>query len=373
MTGLVALQVLQGRVPPVSDFQESYWQVTYQAGFVRRGLGGELLRTLGPATPATVLSAVWAMAWLPVAAIVVLLVTLLASRRWPAVWMAIALAASPFVVDQLVVNRRPDQLGLLVLVPAVLALARLRRPAWMLGALGLLLAVLVLVHEGAFLFYAIWLPLTVLVVRGDAGWRRQLFWLALLWLPALATLAVSFVAGRADDSVVATLTLFAQVEGLIDAEPTIHTSVLPFLTNTLAESVAFVASKPPINLASAVLLGLVLVVAHLLLVRPVLRRRDEPRSKLLLPASLMVVAAVLFTFATGVDWPRWFSCFGTSALVVLAAVTLRRDASIPSPPAPTAWVLMLVAGVVLASLPPLWEFPLANQWLHLIPFGPYGK
>lgn len=34
---------------------------------------------------------------------------------------------------------------------------------------------------------------------------------------------------------------------------------------------------------------------------------------------------------------------------------------------------MLVAGVVLASLPPLWEFPLANQWLHLIPFGPYGK
>ena len=67
--------------------------------------------------------------------------------------MAILLAASPFAIDFFIVDRRPDLLGIVLLVALGIALVRVRGAALLpwLVAFGVAFAALVLVHEDVIL------------------------------------------------------------------------------------------------------------------------------------------------------------------------------------------------------------------------------
>jgi hypothetical protein len=116
----VGVQLVQGVVVvhTLAPYTRSYWFITYEAGFTRRGLAGELVRlvtgsiasvdTLEVLQWLLTLTLIGGLGWLVVEA---------ARRNAPALDLAaIALCVSPFVFDFVVAQRRPDQLGFVVVV-----------------------------------------------------------------------------------------------------------------------------------------------------------------------------------------------------------------------------------------------------------------
>ena len=118
---LVGFQLAQGLSDPIPignrHFTESYYLVTYDHGFIRRGLLGEVIR-LAVGVPTTLQIDVVAdlVVVLAVGAVLVL-IELLIRESTPSSWaMALLLAASPFTIDFFLVDRRPDLLALVLLV-----------------------------------------------------------------------------------------------------------------------------------------------------------------------------------------------------------------------------------------------------------------
>lgn len=191
----------------------SGWLIDYSAGFVRRGLSGEIIGTLTGLMPARV--AVGLVAWglfLAVTAGYVRLV--LRARRTLSTLALLGLLFLPtllpfYLWDHAALGRK-ELLGFLLVLWHLLILERcfpmagpakggryLRR-LWPISMLGLPL--LGLLHEGTVLWFG---PthalLTLLVLRRgtDAGWLRALGTTTLLYLlPALVLLGV-FAFGRA--------------------------------------------------------------------------------------------------------------------------------------------------------------------------------
>ncbi|QGF23868.1 hypothetical protein [Raineyella fluvialis] len=193
MTGLlgvvVAYQVLaQMRFRP-DEMQVSYWLVTYDYGFVRRGLGGEIIQLLsGRAdrvpTWLTYL-APWSAALLPAIALYLVIAALVRHGTRSSVALAMLLACSPWTFDALIAYGRPDQFGLvwLITVGAVLLPTRGRPPALVavLTVLGLAGGVLTLVHEASM---GIWgIVVLVLIAVADTAPRTKVWESLTLFIP----------------------------------------------------------------------------------------------------------------------------------------------------------------------------------------------
>ncbi len=126
---LVGFQVVQGLSDPIPTgnrlFTESYYLVTYNHGFIRRGLLGEVIHlVVGVPSRGQVDVVADLVVVLAIGAVLVLM-ELLIRRATPDSWaMALLLAASPFTIDFFLVDRRPDLLALVLLVALGLVVSR---------------------------------------------------------------------------------------------------------------------------------------------------------------------------------------------------------------------------------------------------------
>lgn len=352
---LMVWQLIQGWRSGASQFELSYWLVTYEHGFVRRGLGGEVLRLLpGPVTPGLVLGAAVTVSVVSAAAVVAVVIALLRREGEPALWLALLVAASPFTVEAAINKHRPDQLGLVVL--CALALGGGRR--WVNVVTSLLLALLVLVHEGALVSYGLF-ALPLLVRFRDLGsWVRAGAWFA----PSFLTTALVLVSGRAE---------VAQVEQLLNSPGTVAVlerpsdtdySVLPYLSDSLADSVAVVAAFPVEKATLMVLWGALLAVVH-----AVWLGRSGVRIRSTWLPWTPALAALVFLHVTAVDWQRWIAAAFTALLVVVASLLPPAVESLPRPGerrrgSPSLTGIMLGLAGYLASRPPAGSVGWRDGW-----------
>ncbi|CAM3962532.1 hypothetical protein [Smaragdicoccus niigatensis] len=314
---VVAVQILKGVTAPLSIYTKSAWFVDYRYGFVRRGLGGQITGQSELAVNAAI-----AMCWvLPIIAIVVVLELLV--RRWTAAStsLAILLACSPLVVGELAYFRRTDQLGLVVLVLVGVACLQLRRSLLpTLAGLGVVLAVLVFVHEATLLIWGL-AAVPMVFVTGNRSRLRNIRLSAAAVGPGLLALVGIVIAGRVTPAVATQLREDAALGG-----PT----VFRFLSQGIADSFGEVSYVGLSKHLAQLTLGALLILVHVVWIRrsvglqwvSMFTRLDR---RTLLAVSALTGGTVFAVFATGIDWMRWFSSFGATALVVVAFAVLAVD------------------------------------------------
>ena len=134
----IAIQVAQRLLLSgyaISEYGRSLWFVTYEQGFVRRGLAGELLRSVlghAPSLP-TVDLVQNVIAFVTIAVVAALVVVLCRRRTVAGYGMAAVLVVSPFVFDSIGGQRRPDLVGFVLLAAVAIWCATRRVHAVVLG------------------------------------------------------------------------------------------------------------------------------------------------------------------------------------------------------------------------------------------------
>lgn len=349
-------QLAQGWRPSASEFEKSYWLVSYEHGFVRRGLGGEILRQLpGPVTPHLVLGAAVLVSVSSALVLLCVIAALVRRGDRSSLWLALLLAVSPLTLEAAINKHRADQLGLVVLV--MLALAGGRR--WGQVTAALLLAFLVLVHEGALVSYGLFaLPLLVRQGRWPQ-WRRA----ALFFVPSAVATGVVLLHGRATAAQVDAFLSSPTTAAVLQHPRDTDYSVLPYLGDTLRDSFAVVAAFPNEKAVLMALWAAVLGAVHAGWLEWGRVRAAGP----LLP---WVPALLGFGFLhlTAVDWQRWTSAATTSVLVVAAGVLLsrHREGELVRPgPRWAAWGWLAVAAY-LASRAPAGSVGWRDGWAGFI-------
>ena len=341
---LVGFQVVQGLSDPIPTgnrlFTESYYLVTYNHGFIRRGLLGEVIHLVVGVPSRGQVDVVADLVVVLAIGAVLGLIELLIRRATADSWaMALLLAASPFTIDFFLVDRRPDLLALVLLVALGLVVTRGARGRLAgLTGIGLGLAAMVLVHEDVILVVVPWAVVLVTMAFIDAepngaevslgtsdatgGERGRAH------RPTLGV-ALSAVAGP---SLVATLAVLAfglpssgRVAALESDVATLHltgNTVFTYLPNSIRTSIRLVGSIPPTAKAWTLLLGAILIAIQLgwilAWVRPRLGTVILGHRHRGIGAGLAVVVVVptVILFATGFDWVRWFADCGAAWLIV---------------------------------------------------------
>lgn len=321
-----------------------YWAISWDHGFVRRGLCGELAQLVAPGdlvSGAQTLSQVAAF----VAGLVFLVVgLLLVVRGSPAsVGLGLALALSPVGMDMMWTDPRPELYGYpaLAIVTLALRLEGRSRDALVLSA-GSLLAVVTLMSENVLLAIVPWAIVLVLAGTADESRRLRVRSLALLLgLPALTGLVV-VVAGRATQAQVAALSKDAY------PLPNHATGFMDFVGQSFPESVRYVGDSGlafRFESALSTVVALVVVAAAVAVAGGAHEVRRIPGSRLLIWACLLPLLALVLQAAGGIDWPRWLGQQGGGALLTLGLWSLLRPE-----PGPPSWSRRWVAGVVIGTL-----------------------
>jgi hypothetical protein len=390
---LVLLQVLQGafdRVPAGNvQFTESYYLVTYHHGFVRRGLLGEGLRLLfGVPTRWEVDVTADVVVALAVGAVLVTAELLIRQGTRSAYAMAILVVATPFTIDFVIVDRRPDLLAMVVLVALGIVLVKASRAllAW-LAVFGFGFAAMVLVHEDVILVQIPWALVMVTVATlgrhgAVAGGSR----------PGVGRTLAARLALLVAPSAIATASVLAyglppsgRVEALASDVASFHfvgNTVFTYLANSIGTTIGQVGAIPDSAKALTLVLGLVLVALQVMWitwwVRPRLVSAFTRRGNRALGAGLavLIVVTTALLFATGFDWVRWFADCGASWLIVQAFTVLLAGpvdqegaTGAPTPDSPVRVRLshwLPVLAVYLAVVPPLDVLFVTSQLRHFL-------
>jgi hypothetical protein len=335
----------------LSEYGRSLWYVTYQFGFVRRGLAGEVVRLALGVTPSlrAVDLAQNLIALLMLVAATTLVVLLCRGRTVIAYATAALLVIAPFSFDSVGGQRRPDLFGYLLLAAVGIWAATGRPRAVTLGAVGgASLAAAALVSEASPLIVGPWLVLVVLAVararpraRGEATVA-----VTLCAVPSLLTLAVLTSAGRADTTTVALLEQTAppEIRG--------HGTVFSYLGDTVRSSFERVIGRP--NQWLSIVVGGVFVALFLYCARgcaPYARAAfrwllPSPRARRAWIVATVASAVVLF--ALGFDWLRWITSIGFSALLAVAAVVALDGRSPVGPSGRERWHVPLPSALVVS-------------------------
>jgi hypothetical protein len=356
----------------MSEYGRSLWYVTYQHGFVRRGLAGEVLRSItgGRPTVATVDLVQNVVAVTTLASMVALVVVLARRRTVIAYAAAGALVVAPFAFDSVGGQRRPDLLAFLLLaLVALWAGSRRLVPTRLALVAGALLAVCTLASEAAPLIVAPWLLLLVIAAtRSRHGPRAGIALPSLLCVGPSAVVLLLLVARGAPS--------YDQVRALeLDAPDIIggHGSVFEYLGDTFRDSIQRVLERS--NPELSILVGIALLATLLLVfhrVWPALRAIVDwllPMRASRWTWTTATAGATAILFALGFDWLRWITVITFAALIAIAGVVLidgRQATSSMSDewrgPVPDhvhvsgGGILAAVAATYLLVLPPLPNF-----------------
>jgi hypothetical protein len=317
---------------PLTPYKEPQWWLDYDAGFVRRGLPGEVLSWVagGPPDRGLVAAAGTALTLAAVLAVVALAVALARSAptRAAGVLVATVVVASPLTVSLLLHDvGRYDGLGVLAL--AMLALTPARQPSSAVGAAVAVVVTAVVVTAvtaAQELLLPVLAPAALARVgalpvgpaagagSGSAGLRARL---------AVGTAALGPAAGVA----VASALLPAPASAVTDARGAAVAAGVPrqggwgdaldAVDRTLVENVAFFGFFEPAALAWSALLWAGLYAATAAVLARLLGRGHD-RTWWVLAAWQAAVAAGLSLL--GVDFRRWWG-LALLGLVAAAAVT----------------------------------------------------
>jgi hypothetical protein len=339
---LVVFQVVQGVLDPIPSgnvrFTESYYLVTYNHGFVRRGLLGEGLRlAFGVPTRSEVDMTADLVVVLAIGAVLVIIELLIRRETASSYAMAILLAASPFTIDFLVVDRRPDLLAVVLLVALGIVLARVTNALlpWLV-AFGLAFGGMVLVHEDVVLIDIPWAM--VLVAAATLG-RNGVFVGGPR--PGVTRTLVARVGVLVAPSVIATFAVLAyglpttqRVAELERDVSSFHFSgntVFTYLPNSIHAAVHLVGAIPDDAKLHTLLLGFVLIALQLGWIASWVRPRiwspfvERGNRALGICLGTTIVIATVILFGTGFDWVRWFADCGAAWLIVQAFSPLSRQ------------------------------------------------
>ena len=327
LVGAVVFQLAQGLAYQrrITPYKASYWLVTYEFGFTRRGFAGEVMRWFTGTAPSLVTIEIVQYGVTSLLVVLLLLVARIAWRRNEEKLdhAVVVLCCSPFVFDFVAFQRRPDQVGYASVVALGLLLYRYpQRRTFVAAAGGALLALSVAVSDSAFLACVAWALAIVLLVPGETLRSiRTWFRLALVAVPPAAMAVVSATAGRLDDTQVRSLGATAAKYHWTDVV------VFPYLADTLGESVDRVADMQRTMMLGSIAVGVVLLVTQgwlMLGLRWPLRATATPyRHQTTLPVLASVLGLVLLLLL-GIDWFRWISGFGLMATVTFAFAMLLR-------------------------------------------------
>ena len=379
LAGGIAFQVFQRFAKTgyeLSEYGRSLWYVTYQEGFVRRGLAGEVLRgALGHVPSLGAIDFTQNAVALVMLGAMTSFVVLLCRLRTVAGYAAAGLIViAPCCFDMVGGQRRPDLFGYTVLV-LVGAWAATRRPNALVVALvgGALLGVSAFVSEASPLVLGPWMLLVVLAVarvQSRSRAERRLA-VACTIVPSALVFAVLAAAGRAGT---------ATVVALEDATPMQargHGSVFAYLTDTMATSFERVVHGPG-NPILSVLVGLVFAALLLFCARgglPYARALfrwalPDQGARTLWVLATVVAATVLF--ALGFDWLRWIASIGFAALFAGGALVLLDGRSAVGPPVREVWQRPLPDELSL-TLPGVATVAAATYLLVLVPLPNFIK
>jgi hypothetical protein len=361
----VAVQLVQGLVTrsALPSYERSYWLVTYQEGFTRRGLAGELIRVATGSIATT--SEIEALQWLlSLSLIVAVGVVVIAALRRETLYLdlaAIALCCSPFVFDFVVSERRPDQLGFVVVVVYGLALYKFPRRSFAAAALaGVALAIVVGVEDSTFLQCVPWAVVLALLAASTQPWSAKVIGrVALLCVPATIVAAASVFSGRLDASHVDALLAAARRHGVLAGDTR---GVFRFLADDLSTSIDRVVHLPlSIMVGSiAVCMFLIALQGSLMLgfAMPRLGTLRDGREHVLALGLALVfaVVALVALLGLGFDWVRWFASFG-----LMAGVTATLGLLLRNPAREKDRPRMPLIPVVVIATYLLWLAPLSEN------------
>jgi hypothetical protein len=370
----VAVQLAQGvvAVHTLAPYTRSYWFITYEEGFTRRGLAGEMIR-LATGSIATI-GILEVLQWLLTLTLIAglgCLVVAAVRRNAPSLDLAaIALCVSPFVFDFVVAQRRPDQIGFIVVVAYGLALYKYPRSSLVAATVaGVALAVSVGVEDSVFLQCTPWI--VVIAVLHAASEKRKPTWpVALVGVPSAIVAAASVFLGRLDPQAVARLQHIASARysWIRPSSP----AVFAFLGDNLRTSLERVQ-----HLALSIKVGSVSACVALIIVQGMLmcgflmprigaamRGTGFGGMPLVLSVS-GAVAALAVLLALGFDWGRWFASFGLMGTVAATLALLYQPPERGSARQPP-FVPVLLVSTYLVWLAPMLDSLSISGGVHYL-------
>lgn len=197
-----AILFLALRVVNLNSYWFSYYVVDYSMGFVRRGLGGELI-DLFPADEYFVAMQIvrWAATAVFLASLTALswLILNRDGRSERRIMLALLVPVLPFGLAFAFYSARPDLFGAAALVAFVIAMSFVRSPRYAVlwsGFHGIVIAVLGLLHEAITLEFSLGAILAILVLAQNLTPAVQRLSIGLAIGPGLLTALAVAVLGR---------------------------------------------------------------------------------------------------------------------------------------------------------------------------------
>jgi hypothetical protein len=366
---------------PNGIFWLTYYLANYKFGFVRRGLGGELIRLFPQADYFTVAyTLMWASVavWLIAVAVLMWLILSTGARSERRIMLALAVPVLPFSFFYAVYSPRPELFGMAALLAFGVSLTTTRnsRSRMILSVLyGMATALLALMHEAIPLELALGAILVIIVVSKRATRAAQRICAVLAVAPGIVSvLLIAALSRRNVASQVCAQVPHGMVEnpwavattpqgaldymlGRVASRSDYHDwacqNAIPILDADWSAAVRMVAHFGFVQLFGAFILGLLFFVGTIWAIRyfsgvPVRAFLGGLRGNVVLP----VLAAGLMVplFLTGVDWTRWWvlATFDVAIGYILYAIDRPEIEEAPS----RRNVLIFVAVVtVLAVIP----------------------
>jgi hypothetical protein len=336
-----------------STFKLMDWAISYDGGFVRRGLPGAVFGWIEAATGIALVHQIVAVQVALYAAFLAAVYALLRRSGFPPA--AVLLVYSPFFlvfqVTEWLAAGRKEIAFIAAFALLCLAVARERDDGRALRAMGLCLLlagpVLVLTHEGN-LFYLAWVPALALAL-GASG--RALLTLLAFALPALAAMgAVMAFPGTPEtvEQICAGLQGRLGAPGLEATCATGHNAVTWLVAGT-EQGMAAVTVRAP-EMLPTVPPALILVGLAFLPFLPALRGWTAAERRRLARGALLAAAASLPLFVVAIDWGRFLYVQAVALGLVMLALMARRPGAAPHWPVPGALVAVYFLGWSLKYL-----------------------
>jgi hypothetical protein len=269
-------------------------------------------------------------------------------------------------MDDAVYQRRPDLIGISVLVLLGVTLLRPRKLlAPMCLAVGVLFALGALVHEATAVYAIPWALVMVAVMATrqlespPSRSARLMRLLALVAVPALVVLVAVAMWGRASPTKVEALergASFLHIGTRPDGTPKV--TAIDFLADDPAAAVDRVGAVPQRDKVGSVVLAVFLVAVQAAWlwrwVHPRLWSRLAEAGPLIAATGWIAVAgSAVALFALGVDWLRWIALIGTAWLITCAFAVLTAKGPVERTDRVEVPTILVVVAVYLAAIAPL--------------------
>lgn len=322
--------------------------ISYEGGFIRRGLIGEIAYLLHPFLSAQVLlSAVFFVLYVAVAVRVILLAV--GNLNFPSLLFVLSPVALSFPFNDVEAYGRKDVVIIAAFLLALALVKRLRTPTQGLVAVLAIYVLVSFVHEMAVLYLPLAVAFLLHTSARDTGRRWTLGALAAMFITSAVVVGASVLFHG--NAAIEIDMVAAWQERLPGAYEPLHAAdyISEGIDNTLVSILGQVLALVTLaGFALCAFLGAIPVVAYAL-ERPPQLAADPVRRRALALAAVAMGAI----FLIGADWGRFIHLFWMHAFIFLASIGSAKANDAPPIPAPRTDLksfMYLVALLVLYAL-----------------------